>query len=70
MPLIQENIRFFLSYLLALIKKVLIKFILFPTYIPVTLIKSKGQIHSANLANPDIVKYMEFIMWFLQKKLL
>ena len=49
------------SYLLALIKKVLInnlKFLLFPTSVPVTLIKSKLQIHPANLANPEILKFI------------
>ena len=54
------------SYLLALIKKVLIKnlkFLLFPTYAPVTLIKSKSQIHSVNPTNPGI---LNFITKFLQ----
>ena len=44
---------YFGSYLLALIKKVL----LFLTYVPVTSIKSKLQIHPANPTNPDILKF-------------
>ena len=56
MPLTHENFRLFsdyvvLYYLLALLKKALIKnlkFPLFPTYVPVTLVKSKLQIHPAN----------------------
>ena len=48
-------------YLLALIKKFImkkLKFLFFPTYVPVTLIKSKLQIHPLNPANPDILKVM------------
>ena len=47
--------------MLALIKTVLIKnlkFLLFPTPVPVTLIKSKLQIHPANPANPKILKFI------------
>ena len=50
---------YFGSYLLAQIKKVLMKnlrFLLFPTYVPVTLIKCKLQIHPVNPTNPDISK--------------
>ena len=49
------------SYLLALIKKVLImnlKFLLFPIYVSVTLIKSKSEIHPMNFRNPDILKFI------------
>ena len=50
-------------------KKVLMKnlffFLFFPTYVPVTLIKSKLQIHPANPTNPDILK---FITKFLKIK--
>ena len=52
---------YFGSYLLAPIKKVLmnnLKFILFSTYVPVILIKSKLQIHPANPTNPDILKFI------------
>ena len=61
---------YFGSYLLALVKKILmknIKFILFPTYVPATLIKSQLQIHPVNPTNPDILK---FITKFLQIKCL
>ena len=34
-----------------------VKFLLFPTYIPVTLIMPKLQIHPANPTNPDILKF-------------
>ena len=34
------------------------KFILFPTYAPVTLIKSKLQLHPANPTDPDILKFI------------
>ena len=33
-----------------------LKFALFPTYVPVTLRKSKLQIHPVNPTNPDIFK--------------
>ena len=59
---------YFGSYLLALKKKVLaknLKFDLFPTYVQVTLIKSKLQIHLANPTNPETLK---FITKFLQIK--
>ena len=49
------------SYLLALIKKVLImnlKFLLFPIYVSVTLIKSKSEIHPMNFRKPDILKFI------------
>ena len=52
---------YFESYLLAFIKKVLTKnlnFLLFPNYVPVTLIKSKLQIHPANPRNSDILKFI------------
>ena len=34
-----------------------VKFLLFPTYIPVTLIMPKLQIHAVNPTNPDILKF-------------
>ena len=52
---------YFGSYLLALIMKVLmknLKFLLFPTYVRVTLIKSKLQLHPVNPTNPDILKFI------------
>ena len=52
---------YFRSYLLALKKKVLMKnlrFLLFPTYVTVTLIKSKLQIYPVNPTNPDILKFI------------
>ena len=52
---------YFVSYLLAIIKKVLmknLKFRLFSTYVPVTLIKSKLKIHAANFTDPDILKFI------------
>ena len=52
---------YFDSYLFALINKVLIKnlkFHLFPTLVPITLKKSKLQIHSVNPTYPDILKFM------------
>ena len=61
---------YFGSYLLALTKKFLmknLKLILFPTYVPVTLIKSKLQIRPTNPANPDILK---FVTKFFQIKCL
>ena len=61
MPLTPENIRLFWNCLLALMKKILMKnlnFLLFPTYVPVTLIKSKLQIHPVNPTNPDILKFI------------
>ena len=41
-------------------KKVLmknLKFLLFPIYVPATLLKPKLQVHPANLTNPDILKF-------------
>ena len=35
-----------------------VKLIFFPTYVPVTLVKSKLQIHLTNTTNPDILKYI------------
>ena len=55
MSLTREIIRG--SYLLALIKKVLMEnlnLLIFPTYVTVNLIKSKLQIHPVNPTNPDI----------------
>ena len=52
---------YFGSYLLALIMKVLmknLKFLLFPTYVRVTLIKSKLQLHPVNPTDPDILKFI------------
>ena len=52
---------YFGSYLLALIKNVLmknLKFLLFPTYVPMTLIKSKIESHPANPTNPGILKFI------------
>ena len=49
------------SYLLGLIKKVLmenVNFLLFPTYVSVTLIKSKLQIHPVNLTKQDFLKFI------------
>ena len=49
---------YFGSYLLALIKKTLmknLKFVLFPTYVSVTLMKSKPQIYPMY---PDILKFI------------
>ena len=51
---------YFGSYFLASIRKVLmknLKFLLFSTYVPVTLIKSKLQIHAGNPTNPDILNF-------------
>ena len=48
------------SYLLALTKKVLmknLKFVLFPTYVPATLVKSKLKIYPVNSTNTDILKF-------------
>ena len=42
-----------------------LKFLLFPTDVPVTLLKSKLQIHPVNPTNPDILK---FITKFLKIK--
>ena len=52
---------YFGSYLSALIKIVLIKnlkFLFFPTYALVTLIKFKLKFHYANPTNPDILKFI------------
>ena len=52
---------YFGSYLLAVIKKVLVKnlkFFFFATYVPVTLIKSELQTDPVNPANPDILKFI------------
>ena len=52
---------YFESYLSATMKKALmknLKFFLFPTYVTVTLIKSKLEVHPANLTNPDIWKFI------------
>ena len=56
---------YFGSYSLVLIKKVVtknLKFLLFPTYVPVTLIRSKLQIHPANPTHSYILKFItEFL---------
>ena len=46
--------------MLALTKKVLmknLKFVLFPTYVPATLVKSKLKIYPVNSTNTDILKF-------------
>ena len=52
---------YFGSYLLAIIKKVLMKnlnFLLFSMYFPITLIRSKLQIHLAYPTNPVFLKFI------------
>ena len=64
MSLTREIIRG--SYLLALIKKVLMEnlnLLIFPTYVTVNLIKSKLQIHPVNPTNPDILKFITKVLW-------
>ena len=60
MPLKHENRLFWMlfvgSYKEVLIKN--LKFVLFPTYVPVTLLKSKLQIRPANPINPDILIFI------------
>ena len=75
MPLTHEISDYFVSYLLTLIKKVLMKnlnFLLSPIYVPVTLINSKFQIHPVNLRNLDIfiliIKFL-LIKWLSKFKL-
>ena len=59
MTLIHENIRLFWKLFVSSNKESSHKeFFLFPTYVPVVLIKSKLQIHPANPTNPDILKFI------------
>ena len=60
MPLTHENIRLFWKLFVSSYKENSYeesKIYPFPTYVPVTLIKSKLQIHPSNPTNLDILKF-------------
>ena len=61
MPLTHENIKLFLKLFFSSYKESSpkgSKIFPFPAYVLFTLMKSKLQIHFANPANPDILKFI------------